>query len=106
MLLTLEWGLFIFPTPQNFYFLAFSSVSKGWFIKQKRESTPGRNCSRLQLLQCFASPERNHRQVSGHAQEAWARTAGVTLSLQGEGRRRVSSRPGYNLGATLRSDMC
>lgn len=36
-LLTLGWGLFIFPMPQNFYFLAFSSVSKGWFIKQEGE---------------------------------------------------------------------
>ena len=84
-LLTLEWGLFIFPVPQNFYFLAFSSVSKGWFIKQKRESTWDRNCNCLQLLQCFASSGRNHRQVSGSTQETWARTVGVTLPLQGGG---------------------
>lgn len=63
--LTLEWGLFIFPMPQNVYFLAFSSVSKDWFIKQKRESTLDRNCNRLQLLRRFASPERNHRRP-GH----------------------------------------
>lgn len=85
--------------PQNFYFLAFSSVSKGWFIKQKRESTLDRNCSCLQLLQRFASLERNHRQVSGHARREWH------CHCKERGWRGVSSRPGYNLGATLRSDV-
>ena len=32
-LLQLEWELFTFYMPQDFYFLASNSVCKGWFMK-------------------------------------------------------------------------
>lgn len=105
-LLKLDWGFFIFHMPQDFYFPASDSVSKGWFVKPLNKKGKELRTETASAFSCCGALPRLGvitRQVSGSTQEAWANTVGSdTVPM----RRRISSKPGYDLGAMLRSDMC
>lgn len=70
-LLQLEWGLFIFHVPEDFYFLAFNSVHKGWFIKCKKEKIQDKLLC-LQLL--YALPPLGAIITQG----VWVHTGGLS----------------------------